>query len=134
MMTSETDRWRGYDRWDGPDYYRGRHLDQRGPGYDRHLRYNGDWMRESPWMRESQWPRAEGEGTSTVKVIEVLAQSPHSWEDAMRRAIAEASRTVRGIRSIWLQDMHAVVEDEQLVSYRVSARISYALDENRRRR
>ena len=142
-MTSE-DRWRGHDRWDGPspEYWRqGRYFDQRGPGYDRYpRRHNGDWMRETPWLRDSHWMRdshwthADVEGGPMVKVIEVLAQSPHSWEDATRRAVAEASRTIRGIRSIWVQDMQAVVEDEQVVSFRINAKISFALDDNQRRR
>ena len=56
------------------------------------------------------------------------------WEDATRRAVAEASRTVQGIRSVWVQDMQAVVDDEQVVAYRVNAKIAFALDDNRRRR
>ena len=37
-----------------------------------------------------------------VKVIEVLAQSEKSWDDAARVALAEASKSVRGIKSIYV--------------------------------
>jgi len=69
-----------------------------------------------------------------VKVIEVFAESPHSWEDATRRAVAEASQTIRSIRSIYIKDMQAVVEEDRVVGYRVNAKISFALDDSRRRR
>ena len=141
----------GYDDRLEPDYgmKQGRWLDPRMQGYDRPRRYNGDWMREAPWMRESwlrepwmrephwarsEWPRWETEGLPVVKVIELVALSPHSWEDATRRAIAEASQTIRNIRSIYIQDMQAVVEDDQVVGFRVNAKISFALEDNRRRR
>lgn len=136
----------GYeDRWE-PDYLprQGRWLDPRAQGYERPRRYNGDWMREAPWMRESwlrepwmreaSWARSELEGGPVVKVIELVAQSPYSWEDATRRAIAEASQTIRGIRSIYIQDMQAVVDDEHVVGFRINAKISFALEDSRRRR
>jgi flavin-binding protein dodecin len=38
-----------------------------------------------------------------VKVIELLSESPKSWEDAAQSAIREASRTLRNIRSIYVK-------------------------------
>lgn len=67
-----------------------------------------------------------------VKVIEVLAQSPHGWDDAARRAVREASRTVRDIKSIYIKEMQAVVEDGDIVSFRVNAKVSFALDDGMR--
>jgi flavin-binding protein dodecin len=134
MMMSEFGPRRGYDdRYDSPEWWRqGRSFD---PRYEAHLRRNnGDWMRESPWMRESHWTRMELESAPMVKVIEVFAESPHSWEDATRRAVAEASQTIRGIRSIYIKDMQAVVDDDRVVGFRINAKISFALDDSRRRR
>ncbi len=65
-----------------------------------------------------------------VKVIEVLAQSETSWDDAARVALQEASKTLRGIRSIYVKDMQAVVENDQIVHFRITAKISFLLDEN----
>jgi flavin-binding protein dodecin len=129
--------WRGQQGWGGPAWSQGwggqpwgwsQGLD-RGPGLDRPLR-----PRYGDWSREAQWARAEAEMSPMVKVIEVVAQSPHSFEDAARRAVAEASQTIHGIRSVYIQDMQAVVEDEQVVSFRINAKISFALDDSRRRR
>lgn len=63
-----------------------------------------------------------------VKVIEVLAESEHGFEDAIQTALAEASRTVRNIKSIYVKDMQAVVRDGRIVSYRLNAKISFGLD------
>jgi len=63
-----------------------------------------------------------------VKVIEVLAQSEKSWDDAAKVALEEASKTLRGIRSIYVKDMQAVVEDNRIVKYRLNAKISFTLE------
>ena len=63
-----------------------------------------------------------------VKVIEVLAQSETSWEDAARVALDEASKTLRGIQSIYIKEMQAVVEDNRIVQYRVNAKISFLIE------
>jgi dodecin len=63
-----------------------------------------------------------------VKVIEVLAQSETSWEDAAKEALQEASRTLRGIQSIYVKDMQAIVEDNRIVKYRINAKISFLLE------
>jgi flavin-binding protein dodecin len=66
---------------------------------------------------------------NVVKVIEVLAESDKSWEDAAAQAIARASKTVRHIRSIYVKNFEAKVEDNRIVEYRVNAKISFLLEE-----
>jgi flavin-binding protein dodecin len=63
-----------------------------------------------------------------VKVIEVLAQSETSWEDAAKVALAEASKSVRGIQSIYVKEMQAVVEGDTITQYRINAKISFLLE------
>ncbi len=63
-----------------------------------------------------------------LKVIEVLAQSEKSWEDAANNALLQARETVRGIRSIYIKNMEAVVEDGRISEYRINAKISFLLD------
>ena len=65
---------------------------------------------------------------SVVKVIEVLAESGKSWEDAAAVAIDKASKSVHGIKSIYIQDFEAKVEGGKIVKYRINAKISFALD------
>jgi hypothetical protein len=91
-------------------------------GYGR----EGDGGREYPH-------EAEMEHAPIVKVIEVLAESPHGWEDAANRALVEASRTVHNIRSLYIQEMQAVVRDDRIVAFRVNAKISFGVDTRERR-
>ncbi|MEN6541022.1 dodecin family protein [Parvibaculum sp.] len=63
-----------------------------------------------------------------LKVIEILAESDKSWEDAAASAVKKAAKTVHGIKSIYIQDMEASVKDNKIVSYRINAKISFLLD------
>ena len=44
-----------------------------------------------------------------VKVIEVLSQSEKSWEDATQQAVTIAAKSVRNIKSIYIENMQATV-------------------------
>lgn len=65
---------------------------------------------------------------AVVKVIELLAESEESWEDAARKAVAEAAKSVRGIRSVYLKEMQATVENEQIKAFRINAKISFVVE------
>lgn len=67
--------------------------------------------------------------TDVVKVIEVLAQSEKSWEDAAAKAVARAAQTLHNIKSIYIQNFEAKVEGDKIVEYRVDAKISFLLTE-----
>lgn len=70
-----------------------------------------------------------GESTmGVVKVIELLSQSESSWEDATRKALEQASKTVRNIKSIYVKEFQAIVEDNQITQYRVNCKVSFSLD------
>lgn len=65
-----------------------------------------------------------------LKVIEVLAQSEKSWEDAANNAVQQAAETVRDIRSVYVKELEAVVEDGRITQYRVNAKISFMLGDS----
>ncbi|WP_270933625.1 dodecin family protein [Falsiroseomonas oryzae] len=65
---------------------------------------------------------------AVVKVIELLAESEQSWEDAARRAVEEATRTLRGVSSIYIKEFQATVENDRIKAFRVNAKISFLLD------
>ena len=65
---------------------------------------------------------------SIVKVIEVLSQSEKSWEDAAQKAVTVAAKSVRNIKSIYIENMQATVEDNKIVAYRVDAKISFLVE------
>lgn len=63
--------------------------------------------------------------SSIAKVIEVIAESENSFDEAVKAALEEASRTVDEIKSIWVENMTAVVEDNEIVRYRVNAKVTF---------
>jgi flavin-binding protein dodecin len=63
-----------------------------------------------------------------LKVIEVLAESNQSWEDAAKQAIANAAKSVRNIKSIWIENFEATVDGDKITRYRINAKISFTLE------
>lgn len=66
---------------------------------------------------------------SIVKVIEVIAASEQSFDDATERALQEAAKSVKNIKSIYIKEMNAKVENNKIVSYGVNAKISFTVGE-----
>jgi len=65
--------------------------------------------------------------SKVVKVIEVLAQSEKSWEDATAKAVKAASKSIKNIKSIYIVDQSAKIEDNKIVKYRINAKISFLI-------
>ena len=68
--------------------------------------------------------------STIAKVIEVIAESPESFDAAVQEALNEASRTVSDIKSIWVENMTAVVEDGEIAEYRVNAKVTFLVKEH----
>lgn len=66
---------------------------------------------------------------SMLKVVEVLSESEKSWEDAAQQAVTQAGETVRHIRSIYIKNFEATVENGKINKYRINAKISFVLEE-----
>lgn len=63
-----------------------------------------------------------------VKVVEVIGSSDKGFTEATQNAVMEASKTLRNIRSIYIKHMNANVENNQIVSYAVNAKISFEIE------
>lgn len=63
-----------------------------------------------------------------VKVIEVIATSEKSFDDAVRNAVAEAAKTVKNIKSVYVKEMNANVDGNNVTSFAVNAKISFELN------
>ncbi|WP_345725273.1 TSUP family transporter [Sinomicrobium weinanense] len=66
---------------------------------------------------------------SVLKVVEILGNSEESWEDAVQRVVNEVAKTVRNIRSVYIQDMQATIEDNRIAEYRVNAKVCFEVFE-----
>ncbi len=71
---------------------------------------------------------------AVVKVIEVIAQSTKSWEDAAQNALKEAAKSIDNIKSIYIADMSAKVDGNKIVAYRVNAKISFVVKEKKKKK
>jgi flavin-binding protein dodecin len=60
-----------------------------------------------------------------IIVREMVGTSPQSWSDAARKAVATASRTVRNIKTVEVVKSSAVVENGEIVEYRVDLKIGF---------
>ena len=60
-----------------------------------------------------------------IIIREMVGTSPDSWSDAARQAVATAARTVRNIRTVEVVKSTAVVEDNEIVEYRVELKIGF---------
>lgn len=63
-----------------------------------------------------------------LKVIEILANSKTSWEDATQNAVAHASKTVKNITSVYVKEQSAIVENGKVVEFRVNVKITFKVD------
>ena len=63
-----------------------------------------------------------------VKVIELMSQSPTSWEDAAQGAVEEAAKTLRNVRSVYIKEFTAEVDNGKVTNYRVNAKVTFDLE------
>jgi flavin-binding protein dodecin len=67
---------------------------------------------------------------SIAKVIEVLAEGD-SIEGAIQTAVSEAAETVRGIKHVYVEGVQAMVKDDEVVRYRVNAKLTFVVETDR---
>ena len=65
---------------------------------------------------------------SVAKIIEVSAASKKSFEDAARKGIKEASKSVKNISGAWVKDQEVGVENGEVTEYRVKLKITFVID------
>lgn len=65
---------------------------------------------------------------SVAKVIEISAQSRESFEDAIRQGIGKASHTVRNMTGAWVKEQSVVLENGEIVAFRVDLKVTFLLD------
>lgn len=64
---------------------------------------------------------------AVLKVIEVLGNSTVSFEDAVNNVIQEASKTVRNIKSVYVQEMQVTVNNDKIEEYRVNTKVTFGI-------
>jgi flavin-binding protein dodecin len=65
---------------------------------------------------------------TVVKVIELIGSSPNNWEDAAKNALAQAAKTVKNIKSIYVKSCKAKVENNKIVLYKAVVKIAFVVE------
>jgi flavin-binding protein dodecin len=67
-----------------------------------------------------------------VKVIEVIASSEKSFDDAVKNCIAEVSKTIHNIDSVYVKDFKVQVKDGKAASYGIICKVSFHVDTSKK--
>jgi flavin-binding protein dodecin len=62
---------------------------------------------------------------STYKIIELVATSKISWEDAAKNAVATASKSLRDLRIAEVKQFDMKIENGKIDAYRVRVSLSF---------
>jgi len=65
---------------------------------------------------------------AVIKTIDLVGVSPDSWRDAANQALAEASKTLRGIEGMDVLETSAVVEDGKIREYHTHVRVAFRIE------
>jgi flavin-binding protein dodecin len=63
-----------------------------------------------------------------AKVIEITAESPKGFEDAIQQGVAAAAKTIHNIRNAWVKEQQVVVQDNKITMYRVDLKVTFIVD------
>ncbi len=63
-----------------------------------------------------------------LKVIEILASSEKGWEDATRKAVKHAAKSVKNIRSAYVNEQTTVIKGDEITDFRVNVKITFEVD------
>ena len=66
---------------------------------------------------------------SVAKVIEISAESPESFEAAIREGVRRAAGTVEDIKGAWVKEQQVVVENGEVIEFRVDLKVTFVLKE-----
>jgi flavin-binding protein dodecin len=66
---------------------------------------------------------------SIARVTELSAISERGFEDAIDQAVARATKTLRGVQGAWVKDQNVLIEDGNIVGYKVNVEVTFELEE-----
>jgi len=66
-----------------------------------------------------------------VKVLNLVADSKESWQDAIEKAVSEASKTVENITGVEVINTTGSVRDGRIIEYKANVNVAFYVDPNR---
>jgi flavin-binding protein dodecin len=67
---------------------------------------------------------------TVAKVTEIIASSPKSFEDAMLNGVARAQKTLKHLKSAWIQNQQLKLDEAgKITEYRVQLKVTFIIDD-----
>jgi len=66
---------------------------------------------------------------SVAKVIELNAESPNSFQEAVKIGIDRAVKTLKGVQGAWIKEQKVIVEGGKIKGYRVAMKVTFLLED-----
>jgi flavin-binding protein dodecin len=66
---------------------------------------------------------------SVASVTELSGVSPDGFEATIREALDRANKTLRNVQGAWVKDMNVLIEDGNIVGYKVNLAVTFVLEE-----
>ena len=70
-------------------------------------------------------PKKKATGESIYKVIQLVGTSTVSWEDAAKKVVETASKSLRDLRVAEITQLDLKIEDGKVVAYRARVNLSF---------
>jgi len=64
---------------------------------------------------------------SVARVTEITSSSTKSFDDAVRRGVARAHKTLDQVKGAWIQSYKVEIEKGEIVEYRVNMKVTFVL-------
>lgn len=66
---------------------------------------------------------------SVAKITEISSSSTKSFEDAIKRGVQRASKTLKNIKGVWIKEQEGVVEGGEITEFRVILKLTFVLED-----
>ncbi len=64
---------------------------------------------------------------SVAKVIELSGSSKKSSDDAVRKIVKRANKTINNVQGVWVKDVQGVVKNGKVTEWRVNCKVTFVL-------
>lgn len=65
-----------------------------------------------------------------ARVTEISATSSTSFEDAVKRGVARATKTLRNVTSAWVKEQSVRIEGDAIKHYQVNLMVTFVLNDD----
>jgi len=64
---------------------------------------------------------------TVAKVTEVISSSPKSFDDAIKKGVKRATKTLKNVSGVWIKDQSLDISDDKIVNYKVVMKVTFVL-------